>query len=423
MSGPKQSRFELEAMRKEQLERERREKIAAVAELELAKTQLVKFCEEMERLGKSAIKAAKGKNQGEYLFAEINEIIANAKKKAAKYCFEPKKEKEEIIKQTLEVNAASKQFESECRSSLEQRINALNKVLGRHKDEEKFSAFGKRLRSDAHIPTSETICHVGARLAPSSISTEKTPVDLSPLLEEIAAFLESDCLDKYKKSAQKLLSELQAIKNSGNHREYVWLNDSFQALMFEAKKSVKVYMDYKALCKILKLPPKDMGLFADTRNMSAEFEFLQAKYSELNEREYISDGVNDVMRDLGFDIISSEYVEKRQDMLYEFADDAGIEVFVSDDGTVMMQVVAVGDDENLTGKETQNLVGRMADFCERYPAIKNALKSKGILLKQEKMHPPHAAFAKKCNIGRSAGKRRRKASGSVHKEMSRLQVL
>ena len=435
MSSVVLSRFELEAIRKAQLEKERMEKIAAVAELEFTKTRLAKFCEEMEKLGKSAINAASAKNMGEYLFAEINEVIAEAKKKAAKYNFEPKEEKDEIKRQTLEVNEAINQLESDYGASLEQKINALNKVIGRHEDDEKFSAFGKSLRnasysceqeytigrgkaiSQAQFPAVSSGSNSVRSLPAENLSTKKTPVDISPLYEEASEFLESDSLGKYKKNAQKILSELQKIKNSNNHNEYARLNDSFYALMFEAKKCDKVYMEYKALCKLLKLPPKEICLFADIQNISAEVSHLKAKYSESNVREYISESVNNVMQDLGFDIISSDYVEKRQDLLYEFADDAGIEVFISDDGTVMMQVVAVGDDEKLTGKETQNLVGRMADFCERYPEIESALKSKGVLLKQEKIHPPHAAFARKCNIEKSAGRRRRRTSGTVHKEM------
>ena len=432
MSGPKQSRFELEAMRKAQLERERKEKIAAIAELELAKTNLAKLTEEMERLGNTAIKTATGNNSADYLCGEIKHVVAEAKKKASKYDFSPKEKKEDIVKQTTEVNAAIKRLQAEDQSLLTKRIDSLTELIRRHEENAKLSAFGESLKNSKKvnggllggIPTRSNIQtpirNTSAKpkvLAAPPVKESKPPVDSAPLMEKISEFLASGCLGEYRNNALKTIGELEVIDRSDKHSEYSRLNDSFHALLYESDKANKDYMEYKAYCQILKLPPKEIGKFFDTHAILAEKKLLQANYQEANEREYIIAGVNDVMKDLGYNIISSEYVSKRQDNLYEFTNEAGIEVFVSDDGTIMMQVVAMGDNEDLSGRERQNLVNQMANFCERYPDIKNALKAKGIILKQEKMLPANAEFAKKVNIGRSLGKKRRKANGVAYKKM------
>ena len=410
MSGPKHSYFDIEEMRKAQLERERQEKITAVAALELAKIKIVNICVEMERHANSAIKTAN--KAGDYLCDEIKQIVTLAKEKTAKYDLRPKESTEEIKKQTIEVNSAIKRIQTEDQVLLTNKINSLTELTKRHEDNEKLSAFGERLK---HTKKANHEFNMPTRK--STPKDEKPIVDATVLIEKISDFM-AGCLDIYKNSAQKTMDEVKAIDKSDKHNEYSRLNDSFHAILFEADSANREYMEYRAYCQILKLPPKEINQFSDARAVSAEKKLLMASCKEINEREYIINGVNDAMTNLGYNIISSEYVSKRHDSLYEFTDDAGIEVFISEDGTMIMQLVAMGDDKDLSAKESQNLVNEMANFCERYPEIKNALKAKGIILKQERLLPPDAGFARKVNIGRSTAKKRRRINGVIYKEMS-----
>lgn len=171
------------------------------------------------------------------------------------------------------------------------------------------------------------------------------------------------------------------------------------------------YVEYTLLCEKLNVEnkySKKVNLNRLEDNISAiekECEALKGKLAKIEDYEYIVKSISEVMEDLGHDIISSEIVERPKrslfDNIYEFEDDNAINVYTSDNGTIMFEVTGISNEKKeLSSLEKLKIKESMGRFCKRYELIKEKLKEKGIVLTKENLRPADEKYARVRTVSR-----------------------
>lgn len=124
-------------------------------------------------------------------------------------------------------------------------------------------------------------------------------------------------------------------------------------------------------------------------------DFLEKQVRELRwevekqeERIYVEESVEDVMRKYGYSGISSHNLhdaEKRSNIIFE--DSLSKKISASfGDGMVMLSVVGEGNHDP-TPVETKKQVEQQVEFCNLYPKIRDELEKKGIHIDTEDLEP------------------------------------
>ena len=127
------------------------------------------------------------------------------------------------------------------------------------------------------------------------------------------------------------------------------------------------------------------------------------KYEEITEDEYIAKSVHEVMEKLGYDILATDYmVKKKQNIhhhIYEFGFEQAVNVFVSDNGSILFEVSGIGEENTeMTSLQKLKVTEAMEAFCTHYEEIKEELKEKGIHLNNENLSPADEKYARKIDI-------------------------
>ncbi len=135
-----------------------------------------------------------------------------------------------------------------------------------------------------------------------------------------------------------------------------------------------------------------------------------------DELDYLRQSIDEIMEEIGCDAISSFALSDKNSGMeqetYGFGQDSAINVFTSENGSVMFEVVGTADNpKEPDAYEKQRLVREMERFCSSYEIIRQKLRQRGITINNEAKFPPHEQFAK--IIGREG--RREEETGSQRK--------
>ncbi|MCD7892064.1 MAG: hypothetical protein LUG60_00050 [Erysipelotrichaceae bacterium] len=122
------------------------------------------------------------------------------------------------------------------------------------------------------------------------------------------------------------------------------------------------------------------------------------------EQSYINDCLDEVMEEMGYSIIGSRSVTKRNgkhfhDELYTYGEGAAVNVRYSSDGQITMELGGIDDNDRLPDEyETEMLCESMNEFCEDFSEIEKRLLAKGVVLSNRISHlPPDGEHAQIIN--------------------------
>jgi hypothetical protein len=163
---------------------------------------------------------------------------------------------------------------------------------------------------------------------------------------------------------------------------------------------------YSALCSVIGLQPE---VFSPAEGAAAKIRdkiaILEKQVVRQTEQEYISDRVNEVMSEMGYDVIGSRSVTKRsgkrfRNELFSYGDGAAINVTYDSDGQIAMELGGIdGTDRVPTAEEAAVLREDMESFCSDFKDFEERLKAKGIMVKSRiSMAPPTAEYATIINV-------------------------
>lgn len=248
-------------------------------------------------------------------------------------------------------------------------------------------------------------------------------------------FLQSDRKD-FKGILNKIYELMNNNKISFNEKkeELEKLSLSYKsAKQFRYKRALEFqefYCEYCTLTELLNYKAKEEIQFPSLESIKKEIAKLKEKISERNHLQYIAQSVDEVMEDMGLNIIDSEILIEKDSYsehnIYQFENDGALNVYMSENGSVMMEVAITGKGKELNETEKQNAVAKMISFCSKYPEIRTKLEAKGLVFQKINNLPPIEAFAKKQDIQEiekkslekaTISKIRRMKNGKLHKSM------
>ena len=138
------------------------------------------------------------------------------------------------------------------------------------------------------------------------------------------------------------------------------------------------------------------------RHEVAELESLSAK---IEEQQYISESLDQVMRDMGYNVVGSREVVKKsgrkfRNELYHFSEGSVVNVTYTANGQISMELGGVDTcDREPSEEESSVLCDEMVEFCDEFPEIERRLKEKGVVLMNRiSMLPPAEEYAQIINV-------------------------
>lgn len=135
------------------------------------------------------------------------------------------------------------------------------------------------------------------------------------------------------------------------------------------------------------------------RDLEIEVERLNNCFSEIEDYDYIVQSIDEVMEELGYDILSSEVLNRVNrnivDSIYSFDDNSVLNLFTSDNGTIMFEVTGISNEKReISSLEKLKLKESMNTFCGKYDAIKKKLAERGIFFGSENLRPADERYAR-----------------------------
>lgn len=450
MSGPKYSQFELERERQRQLELERQRRL----EEEKKKKQLQQLIRQEEEKLNKLVEA-----MTQFMDKCILEVKANQMEDLLPYTklLSQKEQTDEKVREftiAFDKNSISqmeaqlktlKNFQSNLKSDDHSKLNELAKQIEAElqlkKDFEKRQQVLDDL-SEATVSKKRTfdISEITSSEKDSN-ETKETTINIQTVVEkafeELAPYRQ-DITTNFFQDVERLYDSIRSIatneiyddeykKSQIDLRMKTFLmskekyNEVLEMLAKERAEYEGLLIHYQSLCELLNNEENPLFLSVDLKNkeiLKEEIKRLDQEHAEKQEIEYIVQSVHEVMEKLGYDILATDYmVKKKQNVhhhVYEFGFEEAVNVFVSDNGSILFEVTGIGEGQSeMTSLEKLKVTEAMQAFCTHYVDIREALKGKGIHLKNENLSPADERYARKIDISKKKLIKKRNQGSSV----------
>jgi len=132
---------------------------------------------------------------------------------------------------------------------------------------------------------------------------------------------------------------------------------------------------------------------------------LESQSAKIEEQQYISESLDQVMRDMGYNVVGSREVVKKsgrkfRNELYHFSEGSVVNVTYAANGQISMELGGVDTcDREPSEEESSALCDEMVEFCDEFPEIERRLKEKGVVLMNRiSMLPPAEEYAQIINV-------------------------
>lgn len=169
---------------------------------------------------------------------------------------------------------------------------------------------------------------------------------------------------------------------------------------------VELVARYEALCSMAGEDTKQLPYSKSAvETITAEVERLELLLVRQQEQAYISDCVDEVMSDMGYDLIGSREVRKKsgkhfRNELFTFNEGTAVNVTFSPDGQISMELGGLAREDRVpTSEETEILTRDMETFCGEFEEFERRMLAKGIVVGNRiALSPPTAEYAAIINV-------------------------
>lgn len=201
----------------------------------------------------------------------------------------------------------------------------------------------------------------------------------------------------------KYLSTFDAVTVTGIFRK-------IDAYKREAEQKEAEYRElrarYEALCAMAGEEAKQVSYSeSSVARTNTEIERLELQLVRQQEQAYISDCVDEVMADMGYDLIGSREVRKKsgkrfRNELFTFNEGTAVNVTFSPDGQISMELGGLSREDRIpTSEETEILTRDMESFCGEFAEFERRMLAKGVVVGQRiALSPPTAEYAAIINV-------------------------
>lgn len=176
--------------------------------------------------------------------------------------------------------------------------------------------------------------------------------------------------------------------------------DNFLHLIPNIEDANKKYNQILANLEVIKkntgIDYSKYGFIDSLEEIEAVYAKVEKDFNEVHKEQYISESIKEVMRDFGYDVLRSEVLKSDDNQSYfDYDGTSAISIYRNDDGAMVMELVATGDESELTDNEATVHLDKMRRFCDKYPKLLEAIKKKGIEIDQQAEMPVDKAFIRK----------------------------
>ena len=167
----------------------------------------------------------------------------------------------------------------------------------------------------------------------------------------------------------------------------------------------KLYAEYIALCDLYFYVAQEYPCCnASIEVLKAEIKRIKETVDADDEQAYISDCLDEVMEEMGYTVIGSREVTKKngkrfRNELYTYGEGTAVNVTYSSDGKIAMELGGIDATDRLPDShETAVLCESMENFCEDFKEIEKRLLAKGVVLADRiSLLPPSDEYAQIIN--------------------------
>ena len=167
----------------------------------------------------------------------------------------------------------------------------------------------------------------------------------------------------------------------------------------------KLYAEYIALCDLYFYVAQEYPCCnASIEALKTEIKRIKDTVDADDEQAYISDCLDEVMEEMGYTVIGSREVTKKngkrfRNELYTYGEGTAVNVTYSSDGKIAMEIGGIDATDRLPDShETAVLCESMENFCEDFKEIEKRLLAKGVVLADRiSLLPPSAEYAQIIN--------------------------
>lgn len=167
----------------------------------------------------------------------------------------------------------------------------------------------------------------------------------------------------------------------------------------------ELHARYRTLCEMADLQEEKDKTFADKEALEAAIAELEAALVKQKEQSYISECVDEVMAEMGYDLIGRREVRKRngkrfKNELYQFGEGTAVNITYSSEGQISMELGGIAREDRIpTAEETSVLTQDMETFCSEFAEFERRMKERGIIVgNRVAMMPPTAEYAAIINV-------------------------
>ena len=212
------------------------------------------------------------------------------------------------------------------------------------------------------------------------------------ILERVQEITDDSFIDNY--YAMTVLPYIKRCKAYEEHiKEY---GDEFDELVSKHR----YYSEY------LGMPVLSFTFSMDSLNfLRHEVAELESQSAKIEEQQYISESLDQVMRDMGYNVVGSREVVKKsgrkfRNELYHFYEGSVVNVTYAANGQISMELGGVDTcDREPSEEESSVLCDEMVEFCDEFPEIERRLKEKGVVLMNRiSILPPAEEYAQIINV-------------------------
>ena len=163
---------------------------------------------------------------------------------------------------------------------------------------------------------------------------------------------------------------------------------------------------YQLLCQMTGTVPRKFPYSPHAAaEITAEIEALEQVIYKQHEQSYISQCVDEVLEDMGYALIGSREVKKKngkqfKNELFAFHNGTAVNVTYASDGQIAMELGGLSREDRVpTVEETAVLTEDMESFCGEFAEFERRLREKGIEpRKRIALSPPSADYASIINL-------------------------
>lgn len=167
----------------------------------------------------------------------------------------------------------------------------------------------------------------------------------------------------------------------------------------------QLYAEYFALCDLYFYVAQEYPCCnASIEVLKSEIKRIKETVDADDEQAYISDCLDEVMEEMGYTVIGSREVTKKngkrfRNELYTYGEGTAVNVTYSSDGKIAMELGGIDATDRLPDDhETSILCESMEQFCDDFKEIEKCLLAKGVVLADRiSLLPPSAEYAQIIN--------------------------